>query len=122
MHGSGESPAAGAKRCVLLILDGLGDRPVAALGGRTPLEAAHTPVLDRLASAGSYGLMDPIGQGVIPNTHTGVGVLILSMHDDGAVDVIHCGAGIDTAYVRAEDVVINDVATDDVCENVIVVG
>jgi 2,3-bisphosphoglycerate-independent phosphoglycerate mutase len=76
MHGSIESRAANANRCVLLILDGLGDLPVAALGGKTPLEAARTPVLDRLASTGSYGLVDPIGQGVIPNTHTGVGVLM----------------------------------------------
>lgn len=31
---------------VLVVLDGLGDRPVPQLGGRTPAEAARTPVLD----------------------------------------------------------------------------
>lgn len=62
-------------KCVFLILDGLGDLPVAELGGRTPLEAANTPVLNRLAASGWYGLADPIGPGTIPNTHSGCGVL-----------------------------------------------
>lgn len=43
---------------------------------RTPLEAAHTPRLDCMAGAGQTGLVDPIGEGVTPNTHTGVGVLL----------------------------------------------
>lgn len=63
------------RRCFVLILDGLGDRPVPALGGRTPLEAARTPRLDRLAAAGRLGLVDPVEPGRVPNTHTGVGVL-----------------------------------------------
>ena len=63
------------RRCVVLILDGLGDRPIPALGGRTPLEAARTPRLDRLAATGRCGLVDPVEEGRVPNTHTGVGVL-----------------------------------------------
>jgi 2,3-bisphosphoglycerate-independent phosphoglycerate mutase len=63
------------RRCIVLILDGLGDLPVDALGGLTPLEAARTPNMDRMASAGRYGLVDPIAPGVTPNTHTGVGTL-----------------------------------------------
>lgn len=66
----------GDRRCVFLILDGLGDRPIDAFDGLTPLEAAHTPRLDRFASEGLYGLVDPIGAGVIPNTHTGVGMML----------------------------------------------
>jgi len=62
-------------KCILLIIDGLGDLPSDELGGDTPLEAAHTPVLDRMAAAGSYGLIDPIAAGEIPNTHSGVGIL-----------------------------------------------
>ncbi|MBT8053980.1 MAG: phosphoglycerate mutase [Gammaproteobacteria bacterium] len=61
---------------MVLILDGLGDLPVPALGGRTPLEAADTPVLNRLAGIGSYGLVDPVGPGTIPNTHSGCGILM----------------------------------------------
>jgi 2,3-bisphosphoglycerate-independent phosphoglycerate mutase len=63
------------QKAVILIVDGLGDLPVADLGGRTPLEAAETPVLDGLAAAGCYGLVDPIVPGEIPNTDSGVGLL-----------------------------------------------
>jgi len=49
---------------LLIILDGLADRPQAVLGGKTPLEAAHTPHLDRLAELGSNGLLVPLTPGV----------------------------------------------------------
>ncbi len=61
---------------VLLIIDGLGDLPVPGLKGKTPLEAANTPVLDRLAGSGWYGLVDPISPGKVPNTHSGTGMLM----------------------------------------------
>ena len=35
-------------KCVLLIIDGLGDLPIPELKGKTPLEAAKTPVLDQI--------------------------------------------------------------------------
>lgn len=53
---------------VLLVLDGLGDRPVPALGGRTPAEAARTPVLDALAARGSSGWHLPFGWGRAPSS------------------------------------------------------
>ena len=43
-------------KCLLIILDGLGDRQYSELGGQTPLQAAHTPNLDRLAHLGGNGL------------------------------------------------------------------
>lgn len=42
--------------CILILLDGLGDRAHAQFNHQTPLQAAHTPCLDRLASLGSTGL------------------------------------------------------------------
>ena len=62
----------------MIILDGLGDLPVPALNGRTPLEAARTPCLDRLSALGRCGLVDPapIGPGVRVGTHVGAGVLM----------------------------------------------
>ncbi len=63
-------------KSAVLIIDGLGDLPVAGLDGKTPLEAARTPVLDRLATGGQYGLVDPIIPGEIPNTHSGAGMLL----------------------------------------------
>ncbi len=82
---------------ILLIVDGLGDLPVPALDGRTPLEAAHTPVMDALASAGRYGLVDPIQPGETPNTHSGAGQLLGL--DPGQADFLKRGpveaAGLD---------------------------
>lgn len=40
---------------VLIILDGLGDEPIAELGNRTPLEAAVAPNLQRIAQDGEIG-------------------------------------------------------------------
>ena len=44
------------KTCVLILLDGLGDRSHPELDHKTPLQAAHTPCLDRLAAMGGTGL------------------------------------------------------------------
>jgi 2,3-bisphosphoglycerate-independent phosphoglycerate mutase len=56
---------------LLLVIDGLADRPVRALGGRTPLQAADTPTLDRLAMEGRCGLADAVSPGVVPDTAAG---------------------------------------------------
>lgn len=40
---------------LLLVADGMGDWPVESLGGKTPLEVAHTPNLDALARKGVLG-------------------------------------------------------------------
>lgn len=42
--------------------------PIAELGNKTPLEAAFTPNLDRLAKNGKTGLMYVLGKGVRPNS------------------------------------------------------
>jgi 2,3-bisphosphoglycerate-independent phosphoglycerate mutase len=55
---------------VILIADGMADRPVPDLDGKTPLEVAETPNLDRLAATGQCGLMDPIGPGVRAGSDT----------------------------------------------------
>lgn len=43
-------------KIILILLDGIGDRSYEVLGHRTPLQAAATPNLDRLASLGGSGL------------------------------------------------------------------
>ena len=57
-------------KALLLICDGLGDRPIADLGGKTPLEVAAKPNLDRLATEGECGIMDPIAPGVRAGSDT----------------------------------------------------
>ncbi len=53
-------------------LDGLGDDPIPELDGRTPLEAARTPVLDGLARRGSSGLVYTVGEDVAPESDIAV--------------------------------------------------
>ncbi len=53
---------------VFIILDGLGDRPIADLGYKTPLQAAFKPNIDKLASKGMIGLVHPISPGVPPGS------------------------------------------------------
>lgn len=51
---------------LLILLDGVADRPDPELGGLTPLEAAATPSLDRIAALGASGAVYPIEPGLAP--------------------------------------------------------
>jgi len=53
-------------------LDGLGDDPIPAFDGRTPLEAADTPFLDELARRGRTGTVLTVGPGIAPESDIGV--------------------------------------------------
>ncbi len=56
------------RTAVLVVLDGLGDRPVPELTNQTPLQAAKTPTLDRLAASGQNGLLSILGPGLTPGS------------------------------------------------------
>ncbi len=56
------------KKFVMLIGDGMADWPIEALGGRTPLEAAHTPWMDFLAQKGEMGMVVTIPKGLPPDS------------------------------------------------------
>jgi len=60
----------------LIVLDGLGDRPHPDTGGVSPVEAASTPNLDRLAQQGQLGTVRLIGPGVAPESDAGVFALL----------------------------------------------
>ncbi len=51
-------------RCIVILLDGLGDRSSPVLGHKTPLQAARTPNLDALAALGANGLFHAERPGV----------------------------------------------------------
>jgi 2,3-bisphosphoglycerate-independent phosphoglycerate mutase len=55
-----------------VVIDGMGDRPIAALDDRTPLAVATTPHLDHLAKTGKTGLMYTVGRGIAPQSDVGV--------------------------------------------------
>jgi 2,3-bisphosphoglycerate-independent phosphoglycerate mutase len=53
---------------LILIPDGAADWPVPALGGKTPLEAAALPNLDRLAREGEFGRVLTVPEGMEPGS------------------------------------------------------
>lgn len=65
----------GAKTFVL-VLCGAADRPIGALGGRTPLEAAATEQLDLLARRGVQGLLTVINDEICPESDSGIMALL----------------------------------------------
>jgi 2,3-bisphosphoglycerate-independent phosphoglycerate mutase len=56
---------------VVCVPDGCADEPVDELGGRTPLEAARTPVLDALAARGTVARAAVIPPGMAPGSDVG---------------------------------------------------
>lgn len=58
------------KKAILIVCDGLGDRPIKELGGKTPLEYANTPNLDALVQKGISGAMNTVDIGVRPGSDT----------------------------------------------------
>jgi 2,3-bisphosphoglycerate-independent phosphoglycerate mutase len=53
---------------VVFLLDGLADRAHESLGGRSGVEAAKTPNLDRLCTSGSCGVLYAVGPGRAPSS------------------------------------------------------
>ncbi|HOD34548.1 MAG TPA: cofactor-independent phosphoglycerate mutase [Syntrophales bacterium] len=53
---------------VILLGDGMADHPIEELGGKTPLEYARTPNMDRLSRLGTTGLVETIPAGFPPGS------------------------------------------------------
>jgi len=64
----GEKMSESNGKAILVICDGLGDRPT--FEGRTPLQAADTPNLDAISEMGINGLVDVIAPGIVPGSDT----------------------------------------------------
>ncbi|MFW5490541.1 MAG: cofactor-independent phosphoglycerate mutase [Desulfovibrio sp.] len=55
-------------KTLFLIADGMGDWPIDALDGKTPLQAARTPHMDALARRGAMGLCRTVPEGMPPGS------------------------------------------------------
>lgn len=55
---------------VIVLGDGMADRPLEELEGMTPLEYAKTPNMDQLAAAGEIGMVHTIPDGMSPGSDT----------------------------------------------------
>ena len=53
---------------IVVLGDGMADEPIEALGGKTPLEAANTPVMDELAGKGQMGMVQNVPAGMSPGS------------------------------------------------------
>jgi len=53
---------------IILLGDGMSDEPIAELGGKTPLEVAKTPNMDKLSSIGKIGLAATVPEGYPPGS------------------------------------------------------
>lgn len=60
----------------MIAMDGAADRRILRLGGRTPLEAAETPYLDRLAENGRQSLIEILPKGLTPESDSGAMALL----------------------------------------------
>ena len=49
-------------KSIIVIGDGMSDRPIEKLGGKTPLQVAHKPHIDRIAREGRMGLLRTVGE------------------------------------------------------------
>lgn len=47
-------------KTIIILGDGMADEPIAALGGKTPLQVAKKPYIDMLAAKGKSGVLDTI--------------------------------------------------------------
>ncbi len=80
-------------RTLVLCLAGAADRPVEDLGGRTPLEAAATPNLDRAAADGRLGRVIAAPSGMRPEEVA----FVLSLYGLDPVSYGDVGATLDAA-------------------------
>ncbi|NJD55345.1 MAG: cofactor-independent phosphoglycerate mutase [Nitrospirae bacterium] len=83
---------------VVIVGDGMADRPVAELGGKTPLEYAHTPNMDRLASTGILGSVRTVPE----DMHPGSDVANLSILGYSPADYYSGRAPLEAASIGVE--------------------
>lgn len=53
---------------IIILGDGMADQPLAAYGGKTPLQMANKPHIDDLARRGRSGMLDTIPEGMHPGS------------------------------------------------------
>ncbi len=87
------------RKIIYVLLDGIGDLPHPDLNYLTPLEAAYTPNLDRLARLGKMGMVYTVSKDIAPESDIAVFSMLgyrFSEHEyvgRGIIEAI--GAGID---------------------------
>jgi 2,3-bisphosphoglycerate-independent phosphoglycerate mutase len=93
------------KKCIMILLDGLGDRSYPELDHRTPLQAARTPFLDRLAREGASGLYHAAAPGqALPSEKAHFAMFGYDMDGfpgRGALEALGAGISMESGKVAA---------------------
>ena len=55
-------------KSIIILGDGMADEPIEALGGKTPMQYADTPYMDKLAEMGDTGRMKTVADGFHPGS------------------------------------------------------
>ena len=100
---------------IVIVPDGMADRPLDELGGKTPLEAARTTNMDSLVSRSMTGLIQTIPEGMPPGSD--IGNMALLGYDPKAahtgrapLEAVNQGINLadDEIAIRCNLVTIND--------------
>jgi 2,3-bisphosphoglycerate-independent phosphoglycerate mutase len=90
---------------VLFLLDGLADRAHDAFGGKSGVEAAATPNLDRLCARGSCGVLYAVGPGRAPSSEVAHWSMLGYRPDEfpgrAVFEALGRGQDVDAAHVFA---------------------
>ncbi len=93
------------RKTVIFLGDGMADEPIEALGNRTPLEAAHTPGMDRIAREGRSGTLLTLPDG-FPTSSEVANMTVLGCD----LPSEYCGRGPMEAAGRGVPLGPNDIA------------
>lgn len=74
---------------IIILGDGMADEPIASLGDKTPLQAAHTPYMDLLAKKGRSGLLNTVPDGFAPGSEI-ANLSVLGYH----ISTVYEGRGV----------------------------
>lgn len=67
---------------IIILGDGMADEPIDMLGGKTPLQAANKPAINKLAQLGRSGMLDTIPEGFKPGSEiANLSVLGYNLHE-----------------------------------------
>ncbi len=88
------------EKCILVLLDGIGDRSFEELNNKTPLQAARTPFLDSVAARGSSGLFHASLQGeALPSERAHFAMFGYDLSEFPGRGLLEAlGAGIEVAH------------------------
>jgi len=90
---------------IIILGDGMADEPIASLGNKTPLQAAHTPYMDFLAKKGRNGLLDTVPNGFAPGSEI-ANLSVLGYH----VPSVYEGRGVLEAASMGVDILPGELA------------